>query len=66
MGDLYPSDLRQIFLAQSIRPIRKNIMIVEGRRMKTRRTVTSEKRMLGAGGRGREVISLDARVTGDL
>lgn len=50
MDDLYCAVLQQIFLEQTIRPIKKSMMIVEGRRIKTRRTVTSEKRMLGAGG----------------
>lgn len=49
MDDLYCLDLQQIFLEQTIRPIKKSMMIVEGSRIKTTRTVMSEKRMLGAG-----------------
>lgn len=70
IDDLYRWDRLHIFSGQIIRPVKKNMMIVEGRRMKTRRTVTSEKRMLGAEGEEEEVRSLVWKhtnyMTGDL
>lgn len=47
MGDLWAFDWLCSFLGHIIRPIRMRVMTAEGRRMKKRRTATSEKRMLG-------------------
>lgn len=47
MGDLWAFDWLRSFLGHIIRPIRMRVMTAEGRRMKKRRTATSEKRMLG-------------------
>lgn len=62
MGDLWAFDWLRSFLGHIIRPIRMRVMTAEGRRMKKRRTATSEKRMLGTEEEEKSVWSSGAQL----